>query len=61
MPDGRVSTNQEIRVSKNGIRAQRIYNNPEAHGIHIPFEAGARLNTYTTPVYVFFYILEGTS
>ena len=53
--------NGEVVVNKSGIKAQRIYDNPEAQVIHITFEAGARLNTHTTPVDVFFYILEGTA
>ncbi len=51
----------EVVVSKSGVKAQKIYDYPQAQVNHITFEAGARLNTHTTPVDVFFYILEGTA
>ena len=49
----------EVVVTKNGVKAQKIYSQPDAHVIHLTFEPGARLNTHTTAVDVFFYILEG--
>lgn len=49
----------ETVVNKKGVKAQKIYDHQEAVAIHITFEPGARLDTHTTPVDVFFYILEG--
>jgi len=46
-------------VSKNGVKAQKLYSHPEAQVNHLVFEPGARLKTHTTPVDVYFYILEG--
>lgn len=51
--------NAEVVVSKNGIKAQKIYDHTDAVTIHITFNPGARLDTHSTPVDVFFYILEG--
>jgi quercetin dioxygenase-like cupin family protein len=51
--------NGEVVVTKNGVKAQRIYNEIEAQVIHLTFEPEARLDTHTTAVDVFFYILEG--
>ena len=49
----------EMVVKKNGIKANKLYD--YSHGLvnHLTFEPGVRLNTHTTPVDVFFYILEG--
>lgn len=49
----------EIKVSKNGVKSQLVYNNSNAKVMHLTVEPGARLDTHTTPVDVFFYILEG--
>ena len=51
----------EVVATKNGVKAQRLYNQPDAQVIHITFDPGARLDTHTTAVDVFFYILEGTA
>lgn len=51
----------EITKNENGIKAQRVYDKPDAQAVHITLEAGARLDTHTTKVDVFFYILEGTA
>ena len=49
----------ETVVQQNGVKAQRLYAHAEALVNHLTFQPGARLNTHTTPVDVFFYILEG--
>lgn len=49
----------EVKVSKNGIKSQLIYDDPNAKVMHLTVEPGARLETHTTPIDVFFYILEG--
>ncbi|HAK46199.1 MAG TPA: cupin domain-containing protein [Spirochaeta sp.] len=49
----------ELVTTKNGVKAQRIYSMPDGQVIHLTFEPGARLDTHTTAVDVFFYILEG--
>jgi len=49
----------EIVVSKNGVKAQKVFDSSDALVNHLTFEPGARLKTHTTPVNVFFYILEG--
>ncbi|MBI9101103.1 MAG: cupin domain-containing protein [Spirochaetales bacterium] len=49
----------EIVATKIGVQAQKIYSIPEAHAVHLTLDPGARLNTHTTPVDVFFYILAG--
>ncbi|MBN2657132.1 MAG: cupin domain-containing protein [Spirochaetales bacterium] len=46
-------------VQKNGVKAQKLYDHQEALVNHLTFQPGARLNTHTTPVDVFFYVLEG--
>ncbi len=51
----------EVVVTKNGVKAQRLYNEIEAQVIHLTFQPGARLDTHTTAVNVFFYILEGSA
>jgi len=51
----------EVVRNRNGIKAQKIHDKTEAHVIHLTFEPGVRLDTHTTPVNVFFYILEGTA
>ena len=49
----------ETVVQKNGVKAQKVYDHSEALVNHITFQPGARLNTHSTPVDVFFYVLEG--
>lgn len=49
----------EIIVNKNDVKAQRLYDTADAMVNHLTFQPGARLKTHTTPVNVFFYILEG--
>lgn len=49
----------ETVVKKKGIKAQKIYDHTESLVMHLTFEPGVRLDTHTTPVNVFFYILEG--
>ncbi len=49
----------ETMVHKNGVKAQKVYSHPEALVNHLTFQGGARLKTHTTPVDVFFYVLEG--
>lgn len=51
--------NAEIVVSKNGVKGQLIYDDPRIKVNHLTFNPGARLDTHTTPIDVFFYILEG--
>ena len=51
----------ETVVQKHGVKAQKLYDHPEALVNHLTFQPGARLQTHTTPVDVFFYILEGTA
>jgi quercetin dioxygenase-like cupin family protein len=36
-----------------------LYNKPEAQAIHILLQAGEELKPHTTPVDVFFFVLEG--
>ncbi|QEN05348.1 cupin domain-containing protein [Thiospirochaeta perfilievii] len=49
----------EVVVQKNGVKGQRIYDYNETIANHITLTPGARLDTHTTPVDVFFYVLEG--
>lgn len=51
----------EVVVNKSGVIAQKVYDHTEALTIHLTLEPGARFDTHTTPVDVFFYILEGTA
>lgn len=48
-----------VKVSKNGVISQLIYDDNTVKAMHLTVEPGARLETHTTPVDVFFYILEG--
>lgn len=49
----------EIIKAINGVKAQIIHDDPNSQVIHLTLNPGARLDTHTTPVDVFFYILEG--
>lgn len=49
----------EVVVTKNGVKGLRVYDKADAQVNHLTFEPGARLDTHTTPVDVFFYVLEG--
>ena len=42
-----------------GVDARKIFDNPNAQVIHMNLAPGQSLKTHTTPVDVFFYILEG--
>ncbi len=43
-----------------GVDARKIYQTPNAEIIHMTLTPGQTLKRHTTPVDVFFYILEGT-
>ena len=51
----------EVVKTKNGLKALKIHDQSEAQVIHLVLEPGARLDTHTTAVDVFFYVLEGTA
>ncbi|MDL2296529.1 cupin domain-containing protein [Bacteroidales bacterium OttesenSCG-928-B11] len=42
------------------VDARRIYDTDSAQAVHMTLQAGQSLKPHTTPVDVFFYILEGT-
>jgi mannose-6-phosphate isomerase-like protein (cupin superfamily) len=42
-----------------GVDARKIYENPNADVIHMALQPGQALKKHTTPIDVFFYILEG--
>ncbi|MCW4029933.1 MAG: cupin domain-containing protein [Candidatus Bathyarchaeota archaeon] len=42
-----------------GVDARKIYQTPDAEVIHMALAPGQALKRHTTPVDVFFYILEG--
>jgi quercetin dioxygenase-like cupin family protein len=42
-----------------GVDARKIYETPDADVIHMALQPGQALKKHTTPVDVFFYILEG--
>ena len=42
-----------------GVDARKIYASPDAEVIHMTLKPGESLKRHTTPVDVFFYILEG--
>jgi len=42
-----------------GVEAKRIYESEKANVIHMALKPGESLKKHTTPVDVFFYILEG--
>ena len=52
---------KELETSKNphGVEAKKIYENQHAQVVHILLNPGERLKKHTTPVDVFFYVLEG--
>jgi quercetin dioxygenase-like cupin family protein len=50
---------EELILNKNGLKASRLYDNPEGEIIHIEIEAGKTLQSHSTPVNVAFYVIEG--
>jgi mannose-6-phosphate isomerase-like protein (cupin superfamily) len=43
-----------------GIEAKKIHENDHVQVVHMTLQPGEKLKKHTTPVDVFFYILEGT-
>jgi quercetin dioxygenase-like cupin family protein len=43
-----------------GIEAKKIHENDHVQVVHMTLKSGEKLKKHTTPVDVFFYILEGT-
>ncbi len=43
-----------------GVSAKPIYDSPHASVVHMSLEPGQSLKTHSTPVDVFFYVLEGS-
>jgi quercetin dioxygenase-like cupin family protein len=43
-----------------GIEAKKIHENEYVQAVHITLNSGEKLIKHTTPVDVFFYVLEGT-
>jgi len=52
---------KEIETSKNphGVEAKKIHENENVQVVHILLNPGESLKKHTTPVDVFFYVLEG--
>lgn len=52
---------KEIEASKNphGVEAKKIHESENAQVVHILLNPGESLKKHTTPVDVFFYVLEG--
>jgi len=52
---------KEADSTKNahGVEAKKLHDNEHAQVIHILLKAGESLKKHTTPVDVFFYVLEG--
>jgi len=48
-------------LNRDGLVGRKIYVNESAEAVHIKFDKGAYLQKHTTPVDVFFYILEGNA
>lgn len=46
-------------MEKNGLKATRLYDNPEGEIIHIEIKPGKALPSHSTPVNVAFYVVEG--
>ncbi len=49
----------EIHVEKNGVKKQKLYDNPKLKIMHITLDPGACVEKHSAPVDVVFYILEG--
>ena len=51
----------EIEATKNphGVEAKKIHDNENVQVVHMLFKPGERLKKHTTPIDVFFYVLEG--
>ncbi|MGL1890382.1 MAG: cupin domain-containing protein [Spirochaetaceae bacterium] len=49
----------EVMKTINGVKAQKIFDDPRLKVMHLTLNPGAKLETHSTPVDVFFYILEG--
>lgn len=52
-------TNQEIRETPHKVDVRLMYEKTDAQVMHIQLQPGETLKPHTTPVDVFFYILEG--
>ena len=52
---------KEIETSKNslGVEAKKIHDNENVQVVHMLLKPGESLKKHTTPVDVFFYVLEG--
>jgi mannose-6-phosphate isomerase-like protein (cupin superfamily) len=52
---------KNIETAKNpqGVEATKLYDNEYVQVVHILLKAGESLKKHTTPVDVFFYVLEG--
>lgn len=51
--------NAEDKRNPHGVSAKPIYDNPHAAVVHITLQPGQSLKKHSTPVDVFFYVLEG--
>jgi quercetin dioxygenase-like cupin family protein len=47
------------RSNPHGVSARPIYDSPHASVVHISLQPGQSLKKHSTPVDVFFYVLEG--
>ncbi len=58
-----MKTNQVAQTTPftnpHGVDARKIYASPDAEVIHMALKPGEALKKHTTPVDVFFYVLEG--
>lgn len=48
-----------IMKNPHNIAAKKLYDTAHAEAIHMTLEPGEHVNPHTTPVDVFFYVLEG--
>lgn len=51
--------NAPVMKNPHNVNACLIYNTEDAMAVHITLKGGEKLKRHTTPVDVFFYILEG--
>jgi len=51
---------QPVLANPHGVEARKLYDSQHAQVMHITLGPGQSLKKHTTPVDVFFYVLEGT-
>jgi quercetin dioxygenase-like cupin family protein len=49
----------ELKKNPHGVTINKLHDNEHAQVMHIELKPGESLKTHTTPVDVFFYVLEG--